>query len=123
VEAARGGDKIALEGLRRIPQLFVIERQSTIDGDTAAQRLGRGLEQSRPIIDELRVWIDEKRATVPPKTPLGAGLGYLHRQWKRLLLFLEDGSIELSNNRVQRELRKARSGEAQLVVHMGGPRR
>jgi len=106
VEAARGGDRIALEGLRKIAQLFVIERQSITDGDTAAQRLARRREHSRPIIDDLEAWIGEKRATAPPKTPLGAALGYLKRQWKRLLLFLNDGSIELTNNRVERELRK-----------------
>jgi hypothetical protein len=106
VEATRGGDKVALEGLRKIAHLFVIERQSTTDGDTAAQRLARRREHSRPVIDDLGVWIGEKRAKAPPRTPLGAALGYLHRQWKRLLLFLDDGNIELTNNRVERELRK-----------------
>jgi transposase len=106
VDAARGGDKVALEGLRRIARLFAVERQSTIAGDTAAQRLARRREHSGPIINELRAWIDETRATAPPRTPLGSALGYLDRQWKRLLLFLDDGNIELTNNRVERELRK-----------------
>jgi transposase len=106
VEAARGGDKIALEGLRTIAQLFAIERQSRLAGETADQRLARRLEHSKPLTEELRSWIDDKRATVPPKTPLGAALGYLHRQWKRLVLFLTDGNIELTNNGVERELRK-----------------
>jgi transposase len=57
-------------------------------------------------VERLRVWLEETRATVPPKTPLGAALGYLLRQWKRLVLFLRDGNIELTNNRVERELRK-----------------
>ena len=56
--------------------------------------------------DELRAWLEDKRAVIPPKTPLGRGLGYLHRQWNRLLLFLEDGNIELTNNRRERELRR-----------------
>jgi transposase len=106
VEAARGGDKIALEGLRTIAQLFAIERQSRVAGETAEQRLVRRLEHSKPLTEELRSWIDDKRATVPPKTPLGAALGYLHRQWKRLALFLTNGNIELTNNGVERELRK-----------------
>jgi transposase len=105
-EAARSGDKIALEGLRLIGRLFAIERQSIAEGDGAAHRLARRKEHSQPIIDELRAWLDEKRACVPPKTPLGQGLGYLHRQWPRLILFLSDGNVELTNNRVERELRK-----------------
>jgi transposase len=106
VEAARSGDKIALEGLQKIAGLFVVERQSTIAGDNAAQRLARRREYSAPLIEQLRVWIEQQRATAPPRTPLGAALGYLHRQWKRLVLFLDDGQIELTNNRVERELRK-----------------
>jgi hypothetical protein len=52
------------------------------------------------------VWLDEQRGMAPPKTPLGRALGYLHRQWHRLVLFLEDGNIELTNNRRERELRR-----------------
>jgi transposase len=106
VEAARAGDKIALEGLRMIGPLFLVERQSAIDGDSAMQRLTRRIEHSAPAVERLRVWLEEKRTTVPPKTPLGAALGYLYRQWKRLVLFLGDGNVELTNNRVERELRK-----------------
>jgi transposase len=106
VEAARAGDTIALEGLRLIAPLFQIERTSMLAGDTAEQRLARRLEHSKPIIDELQAWVEEHRAFIPPKTPLGRALGYMHRQWKRLTLFLEDGNIELTNNRRERELRR-----------------
>jgi transposase len=106
VEAARAGDQIAIEGLRKIAGLFAIEKQSKLDGDNAAQRLGRRIEYSKPILDDLRIWVAERRALTPPKIPLGKALGYLDRQWPRLSLFLSDGNIELTNNRVERELRK-----------------
>jgi transposase len=105
-EAARGGDLLALEGVRIIARLFAIERASTLAGENAEERLRRRQQESRPVLDELRAWIDAQRDVIPPKTPLGAGLGYLHRQWKRLLLFLDDGHIELTNNRRERELRR-----------------
>jgi len=106
VEAARGGDKIALEGLKKIAGLFAVERQSAIAGETAEQRLARRKEHSAPLVEQLRVWVEQRRPTAPPRTPLGEALGYLYRQWKRLVLFLNDGQIELTNNRVERELRK-----------------
>ena len=105
-EAARAGDRIALDGLRIIADIFAIERTATLAGDTAEQRRARRNEYTRPIVNKLRDWLDEHRAIVPPKTPLGKGLGYLHRQWQRLLLFLEDGNIEATNNRRERELRR-----------------
>jgi transposase len=106
VEAARAGDTIALEGLRLIAPLFQVERASALDGDTASERLARRFEQSSPVIEKLRLWLDEKRAFIPPKTPLGTALRYLYRQWPRLTLFLQDGNIELTNNRRERELRR-----------------
>jgi hypothetical protein len=95
-----------LEGLRIISKLFAVERLSTIAGDHADQRRARRKEHSRPVIQELRQWLDDRRGVIPPKTPLGKGLGYLHRQWSRLLLFLDDGNIEATNNRRERELRR-----------------
>jgi transposase len=106
VEAARLGDAIALEGLHLIAPIFRIEREATLAGDSAEARRQRRDRETRPVIDALRTWLDEKRAYTPPKTPLGRALGYLHRQWKRLVLFLEDGNIEATNNRRERELRR-----------------
>ncbi len=99
VEAAQAGDTLALEGVHKIAPLFKIEKASKLAGENAEQRLARRVEHSQPIIDELRAWVDEQRGIIPPKTPLGRALGYLHRQWKRLILFLENGNIELTNNR------------------------
>jgi transposase len=106
VAAARSGDSLALDGLRMISELFKIEAESLRAGDNAEQRKVRRLEQSAPVLDRIRAWLDEQRWTVPPKTPLGRALNYLHRQWPRLVLFLEDGNIELTNNRRERELRR-----------------
>jgi transposase len=106
VEAARLGDTIALEGLRLIAPLFAVERESSLSGDTADQRRTRRQEKSRPILDKLQAWLEERRGLIPPQTPLGRALGYLHRQWHRLILFLDDGNIELTNNRRERELRR-----------------
>jgi hypothetical protein len=106
VEAARSGDALGLEGVKLIAPLFAIERASMLAGDTAEQRAARRRRDSAPVLDALRLWLDEQRGKIPPKTPLGKALGYLHRQWKRLTLFLDDGHIELTNNRRERELRK-----------------
>ncbi len=106
VELARAGDKVAFEGLKLMGPLFLVERESAAAGETAAARLARRRQYSQPVVDKIKIWLDEQRAKTPPKTALGTALGYLHRQWDRLLLFLDDGSIELTNNRVERELRK-----------------
>jgi transposase len=71
------------------------------------------------VLTELRAWVTEQRAVIPPKTPLGKALGYLHRQWNRLILFLDDGRIELTNNRVERELRSLVLGRKNWLFAYG----
>ena len=125
VEAARSGDQLGLEGVELIAPLFAIEKASMLAGDTAEQRAARRRHDSAPVLDALRLWVDEQRAKIPPQTPLGKALGYLHRQWKRLTLFLDDGRIELTNNRRERELRKLVLGRRNWLftwMDLGGER-
>ena len=106
VQAAKLGDALAPAGVRIIARLFAVEKASALAGDTATERRARREEHARPVLAELREWLDGLRARTPPQTPLGRALGYLHRQWRRLILFLDDGNIELTNNRRERELRR-----------------
>jgi hypothetical protein len=106
VDAARSGDQLALDGVHIIAGLFAVEKESRLAGDNAEQRRQRRQDKTKPIIDALYTWVDARRDIVPPKTPLGKALGYLLRQKPRLLLFLDDGNIEATNNRRERELRR-----------------
>ena len=125
VDAARAGDRLALEGLHKIAALFAVERASKLAGDTAEQRRLRRQSHTRPLLDDLRQWLDQKRQLIPPKTPLGQALGYLHRQWRRLLLFLDDGNLDATNNRRERELRRLVLGRRNWMftwLDVGGER-
>jgi transposase len=119
VECARSGDTLALEALHLIRRLFAVERLSRLRGESADERLRRRRESSAPALADLRVWLDAQRAIIPPKTPLGKAIGYLHRQWARLVLFLTDGRIELTNNRVERELRSLVLGRKNWLFATG----
>ena len=60
VEAARAGDRVALEGVRIIARLFAVERDSTCAGDNAEQRRERELR--RLVLGRknwLFTWLDE----------------------------------------------------------------
>lgn len=119
IVAARGGDVLALEGVRIIRRLFAVERLSAMAGDTAEQRRARRAEHSVPALAELRAWVDANRGVIPKKTPLGKALNYLNNQWKRLVLFLENGGIELTNNDVERQLRRLVLGRRNWLFTWG----
>ena len=111
VEAARGGDLRAMEGLRHYTRIFAIEARATrarLDPD-ARQRLREA--ETLPLLDALRAWVLELAPSVEPKSKLGEALTYLQRQWLRLCLFVYDGAIEATNNRSERELRPWKLGQ------------
>ena len=94
---------IAQEGLAQIQALYRIEKD--LRGQTADQRLAERRERSKPIIDTLELWLAQSRARVSSKSPTGEALKYIAKYWGGLRLFLDDGSIELDNNPVERTIR------------------
>ena len=93
----------AIKALRWMKTLFAIEHAIREHDPTA--RYEARQSRSKPVIDELRQWLDETLPTVPPNTALGRALGYLDSQWPRLIRFLDDGRIEMTNNRAENAIR------------------
>jgi len=58
-----------------------------------------------PIIDAFALWLAQGRARVSSKSPTGEALKYIAKYWAGLILFLEDGRIELDSNAVERTIR------------------
>jgi transposase len=94
---------IASEAVRRIDELFKIERE--INGFSAEQRLAVREERTKPLVAELEVWLRAQYARVSRKAEIGKALAYTLTHWTALTRFLEDGRICLSNNAAERALR------------------
>jgi hypothetical protein len=54
--------------------------------------------ESRPILQLLRDWLDKSLPQVPAKTLLGKVLGYLHKQWSRLVRYCDAGERRLAGH-------------------------
>jgi transposase len=106
VAALRGGDLRTVRGLELFTDLFRVEAESRERGDTREARFKLRQEKSVPIIEKLRAWVDQSRGEVEPRSTLGKALGYISRQWKRLTAFLRDPKMDLTNNEVERDLRR-----------------
>jgi transposase len=94
---------IAAEALARIGKLYNIE--ADIRGQTAEQRCAIRHRRSRPIVEELHAWLQEQLPRLSGSSPLAAAMRYALRHWSGLVLFLDDGRIELDTNVVERGIR------------------
>jgi len=97
------GSPVAEEVLRRIAELYRIEE--TIRGQPPDARTAVRQEQSKPVVDALKVYVEQQLGRVSGKMPLAKALRYLLTHWDGLGVFLDDGRVEIDSNTVERRHR------------------
>ena len=73
-------------------------------------RRQRRQEMTRPLIDELRVVIDDALRRLSPKAAMAKALAYGRKRWPALTRFVENGSAEIDNNIAERAMRSIAIG-------------
>lgn len=102
--SARSSGPVAAQiGLEYCNRLFAIEK--SLNQLTPEERHARRQSQSVPVLDEFKAWLEHQQSHVLPKTALGQAITYCLRQWDKLIAFLEDGRLELSNNRCEQSIK------------------
>ena len=89
-----------------IVELYIIEDRAKERGILGTdEHLKLRQENSAPILEKLRAWLDEQQPLHPPKSQLGKAIGYAVKQWDSLIVFCADPRIGLDNNVSERALR------------------
>jgi transposase len=94
---------LAVEAVRRIDELFAIERK--INGLSAGDRLAARQHESRSVVADLEVWMRAERARLSLHAETAKAIHYMLTRWRAFTRFLDDGRICLSNNAAERALR------------------
>ena len=103
VLADLGKSPLAVEAVRRIDQIFALERE--INGLAAEQR--RAVRQARvaPLVAGLGDWLRGERGRLSRHADLAKAIDYMLKRWDAFTRFLDDGRICLTNNAAERALR------------------
>jgi hypothetical protein len=94
---------LAAELLARVAELYAIE--SEIRGHPAEHRRQVRQERSRPIVEGLHAWLHQNVGRVPAASDLAKAMRYAIRHWPGLIVFLDDGRVEMDTNVVERAIR------------------
>jgi hypothetical protein len=94
---------LAEEALRRIGQLYRIEAE--VRGRPAEERRAVRQERSKPLVDALHAWLTAQLGRVSGRSALAEAIRYALRHWPGLVLFLDDGRLELDTNIIERAIR------------------
>jgi transposase len=97
------GSAIAEEAIRRIGELYAVEK--TIRGSPQDERARARKELAEPVFDALEAWLAEQLHLISGKTPLAAAIRYALNRLPRLRPYLADGAVEIDNNAAERAMR------------------
>jgi len=97
------GSPIAAEALRRIAELYAIEK--SIRGCTAGERRSVRQTQSRALVEAMKPWLETQLGRISGRSGLADAIRYAVSRWPALCHFLDDGRTELDNNSVERAIR------------------
>lgn len=110
VEAEKADPTNVGHVLATMRKLYSVERQAKEQGLDAAARRELRQRESKPLLEAMGPWLRDLHRSVLPKSPLGKATGYAVRQWDALNRFVDDGRIEIDNNRVERQMRQVAVG-------------
>jgi transposase len=94
---------LAAEVLARIRDLYAVEAE--IRGHPANHRRQTRQERSRPIVEALHAWLQDQLKRVSAVSDLAKAMRYALRHWPGLIVFLDDGRVEMDTNVVERAIR------------------
>ena len=101
--AEAGHAPIAEEALRRIAAIYAIEAE--LRGQNPDVRRAGRQARSRPLVDNLRPWLERQLLRLSGRSRLAEAIRYTLKLWDGLIIFLDNGRLELDTNTVERAIR------------------
>src|SRR4051812_31682965 len=91
-----------------------------VRGRPAEERRTARQERSKPLVEALHGWLTAQLGRVSGKSALAEAIRYALRHWDGLVLFLDDGRLELDTNTVERAIRPIALGRKNSLSAGGG---
>ena len=104
---------ITTEALARIGALYAIEDE--IRGKPADLRLNIRQTRARPLLEELRTWMEKAQRSLSSKSETAGAIRYALSRWRALTRYTEDGRLEIDNSAAERALRAVALGRKNFL--------
>lgn len=97
--------KAATWFLDKIKALYHIEHECDAAGMDFVQRKEQRLLRSKPIMDEMKQWMETEGIYYSERTLIGKAVTYAYNRWNNMMNILKDGRLLLDNNLAENEIR------------------
>jgi transposase len=89
--------------IAKIKELYKIEQE--IKELSPKERLEIRQTQAKPILDEIKKWLDEQILYALPKSFIAKAINYALSNWTALCIYTEDERLSIDNNATERAIR------------------
>jgi transposase len=94
---------VAMQAVQRIAWLYRIEREA--QDLPQEERLAMRQARSRPLWEELHVWLRLERGRVPEGSAIAGAIDYSLNAWAALTANLQNGDVPIDNNHIENQMR------------------
>ena len=101
------------DALARIGALYAVEDE--IRGKPVDVRLSVRQSRARPLLDELRKWMEKALRSLSSKSETAAAIRYALSRWRALTRYTDDGLLEIDNSAAERALRAVALGRKNFL--------
>jgi transposase len=103
IHAATKQSPLAAEALRRIGELYATEQQ--IIGKPPDQRRQVRQAEAKPLLAALHAWFTAMLRRVSGRSDIAGAIRYALSRWQALTRYIDDGTLAIDNNAVERTIR------------------
>ncbi len=97
-----GGVRVALTYIKKLYRTEGLLKENKA---TAKEWYVQRQLTSKGTLDAFKIWLDKTALRVPKQSALGKAIHYTLGQWPKLERYLDDGRLDIDNNRAERAIR------------------
>jgi len=98
----RGLADEAIDIIRNLYKIEKYAKQERLSYDEVYELRQR---ESKPILDNFKLWLDANQLLTPPEGLLGKAIQYALNHWEKLIVYIEDGRLSPDNNVAENAIR------------------
>lgn len=102
------GSAIAEEAIRRIAELYGVEKEAR--GQSPEARVALRQDKAKPMFDDLEDWLHAQLPKISGKSPLAKAIRYALNRLPITRPYLDNGFLELDNNTAERAMKPVAIG-------------
>ena len=110
IEASGNDKKRSDYFIGKLQILYRLEETLRQENASSEKVLAKRQEIALPILQHLHQWLKENLTQVLPQSAIGKAIGYALARWEKIMLYAQDGILQIDNNLIENQIRPVAVG-------------